>query len=160
MKHNKCGHEFKVKPVKFLKDGMCPVCDAKRKIRSTGERDISKWLESNGKKFQVQYIFKDCKNKKYLPFDIAVLNGDNSINSLIEFDGIQHFEGNYRGIFTEEKYLRTKENDEIKSKYCRDNNYKLLRIPYWEKENIDNILEKFFDESSTTIESTSSDGSK
>jgi hypothetical protein len=41
-----------------------------------------------------------------------------------------------------------------------DNNYKLLRIPYWEKENIDNILEKFFDESSTTIESTSKDGSK
>jgi len=160
MKHKKCNHEFKVKPVKFLSEGKCPVCNTKRKVKSTGERLIMKFLESKNIKFQTQYIFKDCKNKRCLPFDIVILNKDNSIKSLIEFDGIQHFEGNYRGIFTEKKYIATRENDEIKSKYCLDNNYKLLRIPYWEKENIDSVLEKFFDESSTTIESTSKDGSK
>jgi hypothetical protein len=41
IKHEKCEHEFKIKPVKFLKDGLCPICDAKKKVRSTGEKEIS-----------------------------------------------------------------------------------------------------------------------
>ena len=39
-----------------------------------------------------------------------------------------------------EKLETTKYNDKIKDKYCVDNNIKLLRIPYWEFENIENIL--------------------
>ena len=33
------------------------------------------------------------------------------------------------------KYL-----DDIKTKYCKDNNIELIRIPYWEKDNIEEIL--------------------
>jgi hypothetical protein len=153
MKHNKCGYEFNVKPVKFLKDGKCPVCDKKRKIRSTGERSIAKYLNDNNIRFETQYIFKDCKYQKYLPFDIAILDSDNNVISLIEYDGNFHFYGNFRGIYTKEKYLATKRNDGIKNNYCKDKNTTLLRIPYWEKDNLDNILNEFFNESSTTIES-------
>ena len=33
-------------------------------------------------------------------------------------------------------------NDNIKSQYCKDNNIKLIRIPYWEYDNINEILDK------------------
>ena len=32
--------------------------------------------------------------------------------------------------------------DSIKTKYCKDNNIKLIRIPYWDFKNIDTILTK------------------
>ena len=41
-----------------------------------------------------------------------------------------------------EQFDLTKRRDEIKNKYCQENNIKLLRIPYWEFDNIENILER------------------
>ena len=38
--------------------------------------------------------------------------------------------------------MSTQRNDNIKNQYCKDNNIKLVRIPYWEFDNIENILEK------------------
>jgi len=58
--------------------------------------------------------------------------------SLIEYDGIQH----YKPTFGEKSFVLTKNNDKIKTKYCLDNGIKLIRIPYWEKENIEEILQK------------------
>ena len=34
--------------------------------------------------------------------------------------------------------------DNIKNNYCRENNIKLLRIPYWDYDNIENILSLYF----------------
>ncbi|MCB2315620.1 hypothetical protein [Clostridium tagluense] len=31
-------------------------------------------------------------------------------------------------------------HDKIKNNYCKDNNINLIRIPYWEKNNIEQIL--------------------
>lgn len=64
---------------------------------------------------------------------------DNELKCLIEFDGEQHFAvvdffGKETG-FAERVY-----NDAIKNAYCEDNNINLLRIPYWELKNIENIL--------------------
>lgn len=36
----------------------------------------------------------------------------------------------------------TQTRDSIKNKYCEDNGIKLLRIPYWDFKNIDEILSK------------------
>ena len=33
-----------------------------------------------------------------------------------------------------------KQNDNIKTQYCQNNNIKLIRIPYWELNNIETIL--------------------
>ena len=38
--------------------------------------------------------------------------------------------------------MNRKHIDTIKTKYCEDNNIKLIRIPYWEFDNIENILIK------------------
>lgn len=46
---------------------------------------------------------------------------------------IEHF-GGYDG------FISRKIRDTIKNIYCRNNNIDLLRIPYWEFDNIENIL--------------------
>ena len=38
------------------------------------------------------------------------------------------------------KLKKQQEHDKIKDNYCKDKNINLLRIPYWEFNNIENIL--------------------
>lgn len=40
------------------------------------------------------------------------------------------------------KLIETRKRDNIKNKYCEENNIKLIRIPYTEFDNIENILNK------------------
>lgn len=65
-------------------------------------------------------------------------------NLFIEYDGQQHFEApRYYGDDTESNQAilkKTQEHDKIKNKYCEDNNINLLRIPYWEKDNVETII--------------------
>lgn len=61
-------------------------------------------------------------------------------NILIEYNGKQHYYSiPYFG--GEDTLKRQKVNDAIKEKYCQDNNIKLIRIPYWDFNNIESILE-------------------
>ena len=58
---------------------------------------------------------------------------------MIEYDGEQH----YKAIdcWGGEKALkRCQKRDEIKNKYCKKNGITLIRIPYWDFENIETIL--------------------
>ena len=70
-----------------------------------------------------------------MPFDFYLPD----YNLLIEFDGIQHYEirGHFGGY---DGFVDTKIRDTIKNIYCKDNNIDLLRIPYWDYKNIENIL--------------------
>ena len=57
----------------------------------------------------------------------------------IEYDGQQHFEPNE--YFGGQKHFNIlKRHDNIKDEYCQDNKIKLVRIPYWDFDNIENIL--------------------
>ena len=38
--------------------------------------------------------------------------------------------------------MEIKIKDNIKTQYCKDNNIKLIRIPYWDFDNIEEILKK------------------
>ena len=78
--------------------------------------------------------FKDCINKKELPFDFYLTE----YNICIEYDGEQHFdELNIlnKKIGTFEQRIKC---DKIKDDFCNVNNIKLIRISY--KDNINNIL--------------------
>ena len=86
IKHNTCGHEYKVKPCTFIIGCRCPNCKL-----SKGEKKIEKYLFNNKKIFDPQYRFNDCKDKKPLPFDFAILDQNNYLVSLIEYDGHLHF---------------------------------------------------------------------
>ena len=38
--------------------------------------------------------------------------------------------------------MNLKHRDNIKTRYCNDNNIKLIRVPYWDYKNIEEILVK------------------
>ena len=40
----------------------------------------------------------------------------------------------------EQTFQETQKRDKIKNRYCEQNQINLLRIPYWEKENIETII--------------------
>jgi hypothetical protein len=40
----------------------------------------------------------------------------------------------------EERLKKQQEHDRRKDKYCLDNNIKLIRIPFWDFDNLDTIL--------------------
>lgn len=100
---------------------------------SKGEVIIRKFLEDNHIAFEREKSFSDCRDTKPLPFDFYLPN----YNLCIEFDGQHHFED--RGFGNLEI---TKKHDEIKNQYCQNNNINLLRIPYWDGNNIEKILSK------------------
>lgn len=128
-------HEFDM-PFGSFRDGQrCPRCN-----ESKGEKRIGEYLTSQRAVFQPQFTFDDCRGKKRpLPFDFAVFGKDGELSFIIEYDGGQHFEPIEH--FGGERYFEiTKRNDNIKNEYCKENNIKLLRIPYFDFDNIEEIL--------------------
>ena len=98
---------------------------------------MAKYLDSRNIKYESQYKFNDCKSKTKLPFDFYIP----SKNIVIEYDGRQHFEPiDYFGGFN--SFVEGKIRDTIKTIYCKENNIKLIRIAYWDFDNIEEILEK------------------
>lgn len=62
-------------------------------------------------------------------------------NLLIEFQGIQHYEP--VEIFGGEKQFKIQqEHDKRKREYAINNNIKLLEIPYWDFDNVEEILSR------------------
>lgn len=109
---------------------------------SRGEYAIKKYLESLNIDFCMQFRFDDCKNIIPLPFDFYLPN----YNICIEYDGEGRYKPINRGGVSDieaKKILdEIKNRDNIKTSYCNQNRIKLIRIPYWEFDNIDNILNR------------------
>jgi very-short-patch-repair endonuclease len=116
----------------------CAFC-RNNQIQSKGGKRISKWLESKNIEYIPEKTFVGCKNILNLYFDFYLPK----YNLCIEYDGEQHFPFRNFGKFFggKEGYAKIVKNDAIKTNYCKDNNINLLRIPYWNIENIDIILE-------------------
>lgn len=117
----------------------CKRCTNKM---SKGEILIEEYLRSNRINYETQFTFDNLKafnNKQKLKFDFAIFI-ESSLYCLIEFDGKQHdnpveyFGGN-------ESFEILKYNDTKKNEYCLNNNIKLIRIPYKQMKNIENILD-------------------
>lgn len=117
----------------------CPHCNDSL---SKGERKIYDYLSSKRIIFNQQQTFPDCVDINALRFDFSILDEAKSIKGVIEFDGKQHFEPIewFGGI---ESFQKQQRRDQIKNEYCKTNSIPLLRIPYWEESNINNILDEF-----------------
>lgn len=102
--------------------------------RSHGEELIYKFLKNTHFIFKEQYRINDCKNILPLPFDFAILDEEQKLLGLIEFDGKQHFEpfqfNNCDINKSISNYKNCVERDRIKTNYCKNHNIKLLRITY------------------------------
>lgn len=138
IEHKICNSVYEVTPHNFLRGKRCPVCNS-----SKGETEIRRYLNSKGYWFKEQYRIDNCKNTLPLPFDFAIFNDSehSSLKCLIEYDGIQHYEpvDLFGGL---DGYSSTKNNDDIKTKYCEMNQIPLITIPYWDFNNIGEILDK------------------
>lgn len=112
---------------------------------SKGEKKIELTLNELKITFNKEYIFNNCINPKTgskLRFDFYLPD----YNTCIEYDGIQHFIYTNSGWNTKENYLETVYRDSIKNQYCKENNIKLIRIPYTDFLKIGkNYIKKFLD---------------
>lgn len=95
-----------------------------------GPEEIDKILKNNNIDFVREKTFNDCHNSKEgkfcrkLPFDFFIP----SLNTLIEFDGEQHFKPSNK--FGMDKFIKGQQYDKIKNDYCKNNNLNLIRISY------------------------------
>jgi hypothetical protein len=121
---------FPQRPDNHIQGNGCPLCK-----ESTGEKKIRMLLDNMNIKYEYQKKFEGCKNINFLLFDFYL----SDYNICIEFDGEQHYKsinffGGKKGLYYRKKL------DDIKIKYCQNNKIKLLKIKYYDFDNIDTIL--------------------
>ncbi len=141
-KCRKCNHTWSTIafPIYLGKNG-CPKCSF-----SKGESKIAKYLDNKDIDYESGYVFDDCKNIYGLPFDFYI----SSKNLCIEYDGEQHFKPIIRSknmtyIDALENFKKIQKRDSIKNEYCKNNSIYILRIPYTQFKNIENILDTYFE---------------
>jgi hypothetical protein len=118
----------------------CPKC---AKNISHNEKRIYNFLDSHNITYESQYKFKDCRDKNRLPFDCAVFGSNQKLKYLIEYDGEQHYfaiQRSHDKKKNEQKFKNTIYHDAIKTRYCKEHEIELIRIPYWDKDKIEDIL--------------------
>lgn len=122
---------FNQLPKHHLAGHGCPLCNT-----SKGERMVELYLNTNDIFHYREYKFKKCKHIKQLPFDFYIPH----INLLIEYDGEQHFTPikHFGGVM---RYNETVRNDQIKNKFTISHDIRLIRIPHYNFNDIDIILE-------------------
>lgn len=108
---------------------------------SKGETAIRTILERLNIHHIQEYTFKDCIAISKLRYDFYIP----SHNLLIEYDGIQHFQPIelFGGV---EYHTKVIEHDNIKTEYAMNTGYNLIRIPYYDFDNIESILTKQFND--------------
>lgn len=134
IKHNVCGGVFSDSPNAFMKTPKCKLCE---NDMSLNEKRIKDFFIANNIEYKREYGIENCRFKNPLKFDFAVFKNCELI-CLIEYDGEQH----YRPIFDDERFIGTQWTDRTKNKFCYDNNITLIRIPFWESENLNRILKR------------------
>lgn len=128
-----CGYTFKCSPSSFLHVGqICPICSSGY---SKGEYKVKEVLDVLGIPYTSEKSFKDLGRKRfdfYLP----------DHNAVIEFDGEQHFKSipSWGGM---ETLSKTQASDNIKNDFCEYAGIHIIRIPYWEINNVAEIVPNF-----------------
>ena len=121
--------------VNNLRNGTTNSCGC---IKSKGEMIVQQLLQECNINYKSQYsldnIFLESGRRPI--FDFAIFDNNNNLQCLLEYDGKQHFEYSGYGWNTEENFKQTINRDKQKDKLCKENNIPLIRIPYWELDNI------------------------
>lgn len=114
----------------YSKSG-CPKCGS-----SKSEEKIRQILSSKNIEFLEQHRFTDCRNKLPLPFDFYLPE----YNTCIEYDGEGHYTPIKRSQTKDHGFEKIKINDNIKTNYCTKNGIRLIRIPFWEANNLEESI--------------------
>lgn len=134
VRHN-CGFIWKVIPKKLYGAIGCPKCN---KRRSKGEQKLTSLLEQKSVPFEIEKSFDWSSNSRrrydfFLP----------TYNLLIEYQGRQHFEETnfFKTSLAEQQII-----DKEKREEALANGYNYLEISYQDFDNIEQILENWFND--------------
>lgn len=101
-------------------------------LKSKGELKLLQILNQLNIVYEYQKAFPDCKiTDKNLSFDFYLPD----YNTIIEYDGKQHFEP-IEGFGGEKRYKEQQARDNFKNEWCIKNNIKIIRISYFDYENL------------------------
>ena len=110
----------------------------------TEKRDIQEWFKKNKILFNTQQTFDDLRNpitNRKLRFDFSIIDKNNRIIALLEYQGIQHYKKiDYHNFGKQQREI----TDQLKKNYCNNNDIKLYEIRYDQKIEIE--LEKIIQE--------------
>lgn len=127
---SKCSYQWSAKLYHVSNGTWCPQCSA-----SKGEKRISEYLRLNNIEFIYdEGFFKDLLSYRNKPLRPDFILPDHKI--WIEYDGEFH----YKKYYEEQNYETLKEHDRRKDEYAKEHGWKMIRIPYWEFDNIEEIL--------------------
>lgn len=132
-----CGNECDV-DANNLRSLHTVSCGCIKREKSVGAINITNILKENNVIFKAEISFKDLTGKQNHPYwyDFGIYNKNNELIRLIEYDGIQHYQetwGKWKTNHTLEDQIY---RDNEKNKYALKRNIPLVRIPYWERDNI------------------------
>ena len=96
--------------------------------KSYGEEKIEDILKSNAIRYEKEKTFSTLRNPKtnaHLRLDFYLPD----YNTIIEFDGEQHYKES-------EELVDIQFRDKVKDNWALENNIKLIRIPFWDRDMI------------------------
>lgn len=102
---------------------------------SVGEELVEQWLKSHQIMYEREKQFIQCQDSYRLRFDFFLPD----YGLAIEFDGEMHYITTSLNNDLDGQQRR----DKIKTDYCIDNGIVLLRIPYWDRGRVDEILDEW-----------------
>ena len=114
-----------------IKNGSSKSCGC---VISHGNKKIEELLNDNKIDFAKEFSFNDLIDIDKLRFDFAIFK-NNQLKYLIEYDGKQHY-NDCKSWGNINRYQDIKKKDLLKNEYCLKNNIPLIRIPYYEYDNL------------------------
>ena len=120
-----CGNTIEVQSNNLI-NGHTISCGC---IRSKGELKIRQILNQLNITYKTEFIFSDLSNRRfdfYLP----------DLNICIEYDGKQHYQFIGTWYENEEVFQKSIQRDKEKTEFCKNNNIQLIRIPYYDYDNL------------------------
>lgn len=135
IKHKNCDTISLINPSQLLNGKPCTHCN-----NSKGELKIKYLLSERNIEFKSEYKIK-YSQRTFGLVDFVILKQDKIIAG-IEFDGLQHFRPieYFGGLKAFKKQIIS---DKKKNNWFIQNNIPLLRIPYWDYDNIEHKLNSF-----------------
>lgn len=119
---------FQQSPLKHLSGQGCVKCSG-----SNGEKIIKNILKENGIKYKPEYTFDDLRYKNSLRYDFGILDDNNNLKFILEYNGRQHYFRDSLFHKSDEDFEEYKLRDKLKMEYCSKNNIPLYIIRYDEK---------------------------
>ncbi len=113
-----------------LKNGNNTSCGCAKE--SLGVFYIKEILKNNNIFYTTEYNIKELGNMK---FDFAIYDENKKLIKFIEYDGEQHYKPT-GGWNSKKNVQETQKRDQEKNQWAKENNIPLVRIPYWERDNI------------------------